>query len=152
MLNYDHPDALDFQLAVERIQQLLLGKNVSMPKYDLGTHDREESFEPLAAREFIIFEGILTLANLQLRELSHLSVFVDAPDELRFKRRLARDQQERARTKESVYQQWETTVYPMHCKFCDPTKEFADSIVSGEEDANLTASRIAQTLLAGQKI
>jgi len=58
-------------------------------------------------------------------------IFIDAPGNLRYERRLNRDLQSRGRTEESVQQQWMQSVEPMFREFCAPTRELADLVIDG---------------------
>ncbi len=77
----------------------------------------------------IIVEGILVLAEAELRKLMDLRIYVDTDPDLRFIRRLSRDLTERGRTVESVTEQYLATVRPMHLQFVEPSKRYADIIV-----------------------
>jgi uridine kinase len=128
-LNYDHPEALETSLLVEHVQMLRAGQAVQVPRYDFSLHARREETERVEARRAIILEGILILADRELRELMDIKVFVDTDPDVRFIRRLQRDLSERGRTLESVIGQYESTVRPMHLEFVQPSKRYADIIV-----------------------
>ena len=77
----------------------------------------------------MIVEGILILTDAALRDLMDIKVFVDTDSDTRFIRRLQRDVAERGRTMESVIDQYQTTVKPMHLEFVEPSKRYADVII-----------------------
>ena len=89
---------------------------------------------------------------------SDIRVFVDTPADIRFIRRLLRDQTERGRTAESVIHQYLLTVRPGHERLTEPSKVHADFIVADAtaavrlEDAQavvrLAAPVLAHPLLA----
>jgi uridine kinase len=128
-LNYDHPDSLETDLMVQHVNELRAGHAVEVPVYDFTRHARRPATETAWPRKVIIVEGILIYADPGLRSLLDVKVFVDADDDIRFIRRLRRDVAERARTMESVIEQYTSTVKPMHLEFVEPTKRYADIIV-----------------------
>ena len=129
--NFDHPEAIDIQLFNKQLESLLDGKPVKIPIYDFSNHNRIEKFQLVKPTKIIIIEGILTLHFESLRKLMDIKVFVDVPDKIRFKRRLSRDIKKRGRTLMSVTNQYENTVYPMYKQFVEPSKDFADIIITG---------------------
>jgi len=131
-INYDHPDALDTQLLIEHLIYLKNRERVYRPVYDFSTHKRIGEGILITPKDIIILEGILILAERKLRELLGLKVFIDADSDIRFIRRLRRDMSERGRTADSVIAQYEATVRPMHLEFVEPSKKYADIVVSAE--------------------
>lgn len=131
LVNFDHPDALDVDLLMRQINDLLMGKAVDMPIYDFARHVRSKNTRRVGPAKLIILEGILIFAISKLREMMDIKIFVDTDSDVRLIRRLRRDVQERGRSIESVFCQWETTVRPMHREFVEPSKQYADIIVSG---------------------
>jgi len=127
--NFDHPKAFDFDLMIENLQDLADGKTVKIPIYDYQTHTRSNKVRTLTGHKIIILEGIHALTYEKLRELMDVKVFIEAPDDIRFIRRLKRDINERGRTVESVIEQYLKTVRPMHEQFVEPTKQYADIII-----------------------
>ncbi|MFC1889032.1 uridine kinase [Thermodesulfobacteriota bacterium] len=130
-LNYDHPDAYDWALLGGQMKSLLAGRAIRMPIYSYELHDRTEEDREVAPADLIILEGILALHDRSLNREMDLKIFIDADEETRFSRRLERDVRERGRSSESVKNQFETTVMPMHDLFVEPTRAFADTIVDG---------------------
>ena len=129
--NFDHPEAIDIKLFNKQMESLLDGKPVKIPIYDFSNHNRIEEFQLVKPTKIIIIEGILTLHFESFRKLMDIKVFVDVPDKIRFKRRLSRDIKKRGRTLMSVTNQYESTVYPMYKQFVEPSKDFADIIITG---------------------
>ena len=127
--NFDHPSAVDSALFVEQVRQLRAGRSVDRPVYDFARHCRKTETVRLEPQPAILIEGILIFENPELRELMDVKVFVDTDADLRFIRRLVRDIRERGRTLESVIEQYETTVRPMHLEFVEPSKRYADIII-----------------------
>jgi uridine kinase len=128
-LNYDHPDALETDLLVQHVRQLKGGKPVDVPQYDFTRHARLSETETFQPRRALIVEGILVFTDAALRELMDIKVFVDTDSDTRFIRRLQRDVAERGRTMESVIDQYQSTVKPMHLEFVEPSKRYADVII-----------------------
>ena len=129
--NFDHPEAIDIQLFNKQMESLLDGKPVKIPIYDFSSHNRIEQLQLVKPTKIIIVEGILTLYFESLRKLMNIKVFVDVPDKIRFKRRLSRDIKKRGRTLMSVTNQYESTVSPMYKQFVEPSKDFADIVITG---------------------
>ncbi len=128
-LNYDHPDALETSLLVRHLEQIKEGRPIKAPKYDFALHAREKETQLIEPRRVVILEGILILVEKALRDLIDIKIFVDTDADLRFIRRLRRDLAERGRTMESVIEQYQRTVRPMHLKFVEPSKRYADIII-----------------------
>lgn len=131
-MNYDHPDSLETDLLIQHLQQLRSGQAVEIPIYDFSQHTRTERRQRIEPRPIILVEGILIFVDPVLWSLLDLKLFVDAPPDLRFIRRLQRDLSERRRTVESVIRQYLETVRPMHLEYVEPTKRYADVIVPAE--------------------
>ena len=129
LTNYDEPSAFDNDYMVEQLSQLLAGESIERPIYDYSQHNRASETKLIEAKAVILIEGIMTLHFKSLRDLMTLRVFVDAPPDERFIRRLERDVKERGRNAESVINQYRRTVKPMHDLFIEPTKQHADLIV-----------------------
>ena len=128
-INYDHPDALETSLLVEHLRALREGHPVDVPVYDFSTHTRTTEVVPLPPRKVVIVEGILVLAEPDLRDLMSMRVFVDTDADIRMIRRLRRDMRDRGRTLESVVEQYLETVRPMHLEFVEPSKRHAHIII-----------------------
>lgn len=128
-LNYDHLDAIDNDLLIKHLEQLKNGKSVKKPIYDFKTHSRLAETEPVPAKKVILVEGILVLAHEKLREMMDMKIFVDTDTDIRLIRRIKRDVSERGRTIESVVDQYMNNVRPMHERFVEPCKKFADLII-----------------------
>ena len=106
MLNYDHPDSIDFDLLVKHIKDLVAGKSIAKPMYDFTSHNRKDETEKVDPAKIIIIEGILILAIPKLRELFDVKVFVDTDDDERLLRRIERDLKERGRSFDSIKEQY----------------------------------------------
>jgi len=130
-VNYDHPDSLETSLLVSHLKALRSGQPIERPVYDFTTHTRAAETVVVAPAPVVVVEGILVLAEVELRALMDLKIYVDTDADLRLARRLERDLHERGRTAESVLTQYLTTVRPMHMEFVEPSKQHADMIIPG---------------------
>lgn len=145
--NYDHPDALETDLFITHLKELQNGKEVDVPEYDFTNHTRKSDVTTkVAPAPLIIIEGILIFDNPLLRELIDLKIYVDVPADIRILRRAKRDIEERGRTLDSVYDQYIATARPMHEKFVEPTKEFADIIIPRGGKNEKAVSTLIHTL------
>ena len=127
--NYDHPLAFDFDLMYDHILALIRGETIEKPTYDYTVHNRSDITEIVHPSDVIIIEGLFALYTKEIRDLEDIKIFVDTPADIRFIRRLKRDVKERARTIDSITEQYLTTVKPMHDQFLEPTKQYADIII-----------------------
>jgi uridine kinase len=128
-LNYDHPDSLETSLLVKHIKHLKRGKAIEMPVYDFTTHSRKAETIHVEPKPIILVEGILIFVKKKLRKLFDMRIYVDTDPDIRLIRRLIRDMEERGRTLRSVIDQYLTYVRPMHIKFVESSKRYADIIV-----------------------
>lgn len=128
-LNFDHPNALETELLIQHIATLRDLKPVAVPIYDFATDSRTDQTITVYPSNVILVEGILIFVDAELRKWFDVKIFVDTDSDLRFIRRLYRDLTERGRTTESVIQQYQNTVRPMHLEFVEPSKRYADVII-----------------------
>ena len=128
-LNFDHPDAFETELLIEHLSELRQGNPIERPVYDFSTHQRLASTSRVEPRLVIVVEGILVLVEPALREMFDLKIFVDTDSDLRFIRRMQRDVKDRGRSAESVVEQYLATVRPMHLRFVEDSKRYADLIM-----------------------
>jgi uridine kinase len=129
MINFDHPDSLDTHLLIKHLKKLKNWQSIELPVYDFKTHTRTSRTITVEPQSVIIIEGILVFSEPQLREQFDVKIFVDTDPDIRFIRRLQRDISERGRTTDSVIQQYQMTVRPMHLEFVEPSKRYADVII-----------------------
>jgi uridine kinase len=127
--NFDHPDAFDRELLLSHLTDLKNGKPIEQPQYDFATHSRRKEYVTIHPQPIIILEGILILADADLRALMDIKVFVDADADIRLIRRLRRDIRDRGRSIESVLEQYQKFVRPMHREYVEPSKHYADIII-----------------------
>jgi uridine kinase len=131
-INFDHPDIIEFSLLATHLDELSLGKTITLPIYDFARHSRLLEHHFATPKPIVIVEGVLLFSDKDTEKRIHHKVFIDTPEKVRFERRLKRDVRERGRSPESVHKQFKTTVSPMHNIYVEPTKSKADQIISGE--------------------
>ncbi|MBR3883956.1 MAG: uridine kinase [Bacteroidaceae bacterium] len=144
-INFDHPDAFDWELLSEQITMLRSGKPIEQPTYSYITCTRQPETIHIEPRKIIIIEGIMAFVNPELRELMDLKVFVDADADERLIRLIRRDIVERGRTYEKALSRYERNVKAMHNKFIEPTKQYADIIITqgGNNEKAIKALQMA---------
>ena len=142
-LNYDEPAALETDLMVRQLAQLRRGEEILCPVYDFTIHNRSDETILIKPERVIIVEGILIFENKALRDLMDIKIFVDTDADIRICRRIKRDVNKRGRSLESVITQYQQTVKPMHEKYVEPSKKYADIVVP-EGGKNLVALAMIQ--------
>ena len=142
-LNYDEPAAFETELMVQQLEALRRGEEILCPVYDFTVHNRSDETMPIKPERVIIVEGILIFADKALRELMDIKIFVDTDADIRICRRIKRDVNKRGRSLESVIAQYQETVKPMHEKYVEPSKKYADIVVP-EGGKNLVALAMIQ--------
>lgn len=128
-LNYDYPGAFDNELFYEDLLKLQQGEAIDMPTYDYTIHTRSSETIRVNPSKIILIEGILVLDDSRIRDITDTKVFIDADSDVRLQRRILRDTIERGRSLESVLEQFIKQVKPMHEKYVEPTKKYADIII-----------------------
>lgn len=128
-VNFDHPDAFDWDLLKQHIYSLNNGIEVETPLYDFASYVRLDHGVTLLPSQVIVFEGIFALMDDELNDLMSLKIFVDTAPDIRFIRRLERDIAQRGRTTQSVIDQYSDYVRPMHKRFVEPTKRNSHIII-----------------------
>lgn len=142
-LNYDEPGAFDTSLMIYQLDQLRHGQAIDCPVYDFTVHNRSNDTIRIVPERVIIVEGILIFESELLRQLMDIKIFVDADADVRLCRRIKRDVNKRGRSLESVLTQYQQTVKPMHEKYVEPTKKYADLVVP-EGGKNLVALELIE--------
>ena len=128
-INYHEPAALETDLMAHHLDLLRQGESIQCPVYDFTNHNRSDETITVHPNRVIIVEGILIFENEPLRNLMDIKIFVDTDADVRLCRRIKRDVNKRGRSLESVLEQYQTTVKPMHEKYVEPSKRFADLVV-----------------------
>ncbi len=128
--NFDHPDSIDLNLLSSHLNQLSTGMPISLPHYDFVTHTRKAETEVFIPKEYVILEGLFTLAIKKIRSLLKYKIYVNASDDVRLIRRIMRDTNERNRNIDSIINQYLNSVKKMHNTIIEPSKKYADSIIN----------------------
>ena len=129
-INFDHPDAIDFKLLCQQLAELKEGHTIEQPVYSYITCSRSKTETvTVAPADVIIIEGILIFTCKELRDQMDIKIFVDADDDGRLMRVMARDILERGKTVETVIERYTKTVKPMYLQFIEPSKRYADIII-----------------------
>jgi uridine kinase len=131
-LNFDRPDALEWELLREHLHAMAEGRAFEEPTYLFAHHTRGPGTRRIEPSEYLIVEGLFVLYRPELRAILKTTVYVETDPEVCYQRRLERDTAERGRTPEFVREQYERTVRPGAEQFVFPTKRYADLVVSGE--------------------
>lgn len=144
--NFDHPDAFDWNLLRTHLLDLKRGHSVQCPVYDFATSTRTDHSETVGPCQVVLFEGIFSLYDQEIRNMLDIKCFLHVDSDIRFTRRLHRDVKERGRSLESVISQYYDTVRPMYQRYLDPQKQYADFTVGEETDvaALILAARIKE--------
>jgi uridine kinase len=144
-VNYDHPDAFEWDLVREHLGELLEGQPIEMPQYDFTIHNRTDETVAVEPTDVIVVEGIFALHDADVVDMQDLRIYVETDADVRILRRIRRDVIDRDRDLQGVIDQYLSTVKPMHEQFVEPTRKQADVIIP--EGANSVAVN-----LLGEKV
>src|SRR5882757_4887834 len=152
-LNWDHPDAFDYDLLYSHLEALSRRKTIEKPEYDFVTHLRSAEHTHVEPADVVVIDGILLFVDARVRDLCDVKVFVDADADVRLIRRIRRDMVKRGRPLADILEQYLSTVQPMHLEFVEPSKRYADVIVprGGRNPVavEMIVAKIARRLQAG---
>ena len=137
-LNYDTPEAIDFNLLINHISALKKGLEINVPNYCFSTHLRLKNTSLFSPKKILIIEGILILTNKELRESIDYNIFLDCPRNIRFERRLKRDVSERDRNYEDVVNLFKNRLDSMHELYVEPVKKYCDLIIDTSYEADVS--------------
>jgi len=136
-INFDHPDAVDFDLMIEHLKLLKNGKNVNQPIYSFFDHNRTEKTKLIEPKKIIVIEGLLILTNKKLSDLIDIKVFINSKSDLRFNRRLNRDINERGRSEEEVIELFNKRLNEMHKLYVEPMMKYCDIIIDNNTNNSI---------------
>lgn len=145
-INFDHPQAIDFELLVSHLKELKKGNSIEQPVYSFIDHNRTKETVTNIPKHVMIVEGILILTHPEIRKMFDIKIYVHADSDERLTRRLKRDIAERGRDLEEVLNRYQNTLKPMHQQFIEPTKEYADIIIPTNR-YNTVAVDIVRTII-----
>ena len=141
-LDYDGPEALDWDLLRGHLRRLAAGRPVERPVYDFRRHVRSPRTERLVPGRVVVVEGRLALYDAAVLALLGTRVYVATDAATCLGRRVARDTRERGRTVAAVRAQWEATVQPAFARWVEPTRRHADLILDGAEPLAALAAAV----------
>ncbi len=143
-INYDHPNSFDMDLLYSDLKKLISGNKINSPLYDFKLHNRKkDEVNEVLPTKVIILEGILSLYDKRIRDLSNIMIYVESDPDIRFIRRLKRDMNERGRQMDNIIYQYLNTVKPMYDEYIAPTKRFADIIIPNDNKHDVAIEVIA---------
>lgn len=148
-INFDHPRAIDWTAVEKALNDLRAGRAARLPRYDFKTHSRLNPPDAFRPKRIVLMEGLWLLRRPSLRRMFAMKIFIDCPTRVRLRRRLARDLLSRGRTDRSVRKQFWATVQPMHARFVEPQRRWADSALRhnfGEREARRLAEQLSGLL------
>ena len=148
-INFDEPAAFDWELLIQQLQDLKSGKSIEVPTYSYLTCTRQPETVPMQPRDVVLVEGILVFSDERLRDMMDIKVFVDAEADDRLIRVINRDCIERGRTPELVVERYERVLKPMHNKYIEPAKKFADLIIP-QGGNNTVAIKLLKEYIEGR--
>ncbi|MGB2483930.1 MAG: uridine kinase [Flavobacteriaceae bacterium] len=145
-LNFDHPDAIDFNLLHKHLKNLRKGETVEQPIYDFKIHNRLKKTIQIKPKKILILEGILIMCHAEIRSIFDLKIFINANSKTRMERRIKRDIAERGRSRDEVLKRYIETLKPMHEKFIEPTKIYANYIIENQFDNKLNIDELLEKM------
>lgn len=145
-LNFDHPDAIDFNLLHKHIKNLRKGETVEQPIYDFKIHNRLKKTIQIKPKKILILEGILIMCHAEIRSIFDLKIYINANSKTRMERRIKRDIVERGRNRDEVLKRYIETLKPMHEKFIEPTKIYANYIIENQFNNKLNIDELLEKM------
>ena len=145
-LNFDHPDAIDFNLLYKHLKNLRKGETVEQPIYDFKIHNRLKKTIQIKPKKILILEGILIMCHAEIRSIFDLKIYINANSKTRMERRIKRDIVERGRSRDEVLKRYIETLKPMHEKFIEPTKIYANYIIENQFNNKLNIDELLEKM------
>jgi uridine kinase len=145
-LNFDHPDAIDFNLLYKHLKNLRKGETVEQPIYDFKIHNRLKKTIQIKPKKILILEGILIMCHAEIRSIFDLKIFINANSKTRMERRIKRDIVERGRSRDEVLKRYIETLKPMHEKFIEPSKIYANYIIENQFNNKLNIDELLEKM------
>lgn len=145
-LNFDHPDAIDFNLLYKHLKKLRKGETVEQPIYDFKIHNRLKKTIQIKPKKILILEGILIMCHAEIRSIFDLKIFINANSKTRMERRIKRDIAERGRSRDEVLKRYIETLKPMHEKFIEPSKIYANYIIENQFNNKLNIDELLEKM------
>lgn len=148
-INFDEPATFEWDLLINQLQDLKDGKDIEVPTYSYLTCTRQPETIPMHPRDVVLVEGILVFSDKRLRDMMDIKVFVDADADDRLIRVINRDCIERGRTPQLVVERYERVLKPMHNKYIEPAKKYADIIIP-QGGNNTVAIKLLKEYIEGR--
>ena len=145
-LNFDHPDSIDSKLLHKHLSELKNGNVIKQPIYDFKTHNRTKKTLIINPKKILILEGILLMFYPNIRSICDLKIYINADSKIRMNRRISRDILERGRTHNEVLSRYTKTIKPMHEKFIEPTKIYADYVIENQDNNKINISELLKKI------
>ncbi|MBM3918091.1 MAG: uridine kinase [Sphingomonadales bacterium] len=149
-VNFDLPECIDHEAFLTDFRQLCNGNEVFKKEYTFNQADKKPENIRLLPKPVLLVEGLFLFHFREIMDLLQLKVFLEAPDELRLIRRIARDGIERGYPENVVRYQWEYHVRPAFDSFIYPHLPECDLIIPHSRD-NYVAVDVISTYI-NQKI
>ncbi|KAF8477561.1 uridine kinase family-domain-containing protein [Kalaharituber pfeilii] len=127
--DFDSPDSIDFDILVERLNDLKMGRKADIPVYSFAKHQRQPETTTIYSCHVLILEGIFALYDPRVLDLLDMKIFVDTDSDICLARRLARDIKYRGRDIQGAIKQWMSFVKPNFERYVDPQRKNADILV-----------------------
>lgn len=124
--NFDHPDAVDLERLYKAVADLIQNNKTNIPIYDMKVSEPVGE-KTLTPKKNIVVEGIFVLLHKKLRELADLTIYIEASQDERLKRRIKRDVIKGRNEKETV--KFSKNVDKMHELYVEKQKKLADLVL-----------------------
>ena len=133
VINFDHPNSIDFTLLIKHLNELIKNKSIKEPIYSYKSHKRLKKNKLLKSKRIIILEGLHIFCNDELINLIDFGLFLNLDSQTRLKRRIKRDIKERGRTEEEVINRFNEMCEPMYKKFIYPSRKKANTVINSNQ-------------------
>ncbi|KAI9893187.1 MAG: Uridine-cytidine kinase-like 1 [Vezdaea aestivalis] len=127
--DFDAPEAIDFDILVEKVKDIKQGRKAEIPAYSFAKHQREEKTESIYSPHVLVLEGIFALYDSRILDLLDMKIFAEADADTCLARRITRDVESRGRDVEGCIKQWFAFVKPNFERYVEPQRKKADIIV-----------------------
>lgn len=140
--NWDSPEAVDVDLIVQHLVDLKKGFSVDQPVPNLATFSREPYTIRVNSAPIILVEGLHLLSIPKIRGILDITLFLEVDADIRLVRRIARDILKRNGDLSLLLTQYTENIKPMHDLFIQPSKQYADLVITHDQEFLLTLEKI----------
>ncbi|KAF1965344.1 uridine-cytidine kinase-like protein-like 1 [Bimuria novae-zelandiae CBS 107.79] len=144
--DFDSPEAIDFDVLVEKLRDIKNGKVAEIPVYSFEKHARLPQTTTIYSPHVLIVEGIFALHDQRVLDMLDLRIFAEADADLCLSRRLTRDVKERGRDIDGCIKQWFGFVKPNFYKYVQPQRDIADIIIPRGIENKVAISMVSQQI------